>query len=225
MHVAVDGGGRGLLQARADSHAEAISNDRLPSKPDQPSADPPPPEQHLTPPLRTRADIMVVTTVEELRSAAASQAADIEIRGHLDLRDLSRTDNPAIARGESPAAAALLYSPPLLSMRVRSLLPCRYSESVTKHAARIPVSQSTLNLEEMQHHTTDCTLGHVPSPLHPHRLSAPARGRPVPRCCRVSRPRASATCMRHHQAAVRSLSHACTMKRATVCVASAGQLQ
>lgn len=65
-------------------------------------------------------DIQIVHTAEELQAAVGS-ATDIEIRAHLDLRDLSRLDNPQVsaAEGIRNRNIALLYAfPPLRSIRV-----------------------------------------------------------------------------------------------------------
>ena len=72
-----------------------------------------------------RADIVAVSTAQELQEAALSGIADIEVRAHMDLRVLARVENPAIEGPETPTnpkSFALLYaSGDLRSIRVRPL--------------------------------------------------------------------------------------------------------
>lgn len=78
---------------------------------------PPPPDVAVNPATPT-----VVTTVAELLDAAAAAVEDIEIRAHLDLRDVRRSQNPdlpVLDNPGSPTRLALLYlRPPMRSIRV-----------------------------------------------------------------------------------------------------------
>lgn len=68
-------------------------------------------------------NVTVVRTGAELRQATLGGARDIEIRAHLDMRDMRRIANPLmprVDRGNSRKELALLYaSKPLRSIRVR----------------------------------------------------------------------------------------------------------
>lgn len=89
-----------------------------------PPAAPPQPTPTAGPSPASPAEVTPVSTAEELRTAAAAGAQHIEIRAHLDLRELPRADNPLI-EGNGVRALALLYaSGGLESIRVRSPVPC-----------------------------------------------------------------------------------------------------
>lgn len=69
------------------------------------------------------ANVTIVRTGAELRQATLGGARDIEIRAHLDMRDMRRMANPlmpGVDRGNSRRELTLLYaSNPLRSIRVR----------------------------------------------------------------------------------------------------------
>lgn len=70
------------------------------------------------------ANIILVTSAEQLQKATLAQAEDIEIRAHLDLHALSLAENPDIGGPESEnnrKRLALLYARRRLrSLRVRN---------------------------------------------------------------------------------------------------------
>lgn len=70
-------------------------------------------------------DPVVVTTAQELQHASRAKAVDIEVRAHLDIRGLPRTENPALLGEESETNQkryALLYTAGLpRSIRVSPL--------------------------------------------------------------------------------------------------------
>ena len=75
------------------------------------------------PPAPT-APVKIVQTAETLQQAVMSGEQDIEIRAHLDLRDLSRLPNPALESSftTTPIEQSLLYiTDSMRSMRVRPI--------------------------------------------------------------------------------------------------------
>lgn len=85
------------------------------------AAKPQPPLKAVSP-----AYITMVTSAEQLQNATLTQAEDIEIRAHLDLRALSLAENPDISGEESVSnrkRLALLYATHRLrSVRVRATM-------------------------------------------------------------------------------------------------------
>ena len=104
------------------------------SSPGPGPAPPAPPPPDVDEPFIPPANVAVVTTAAELQRVNLAGALDIEIRSHLDLRNLSRVENPGLLPGEETArnikSIALLYSSPQAparSIRVRMRLSSRQS--------------------------------------------------------------------------------------------------
>ena len=99
------------------------------------------------PPLKavSPADITVVTSAEQLQNATLTQAEDIEIRAHLDLRALNLADNPDIPGEESVSnrkRLALLYATHRLrSVRVRATISSTYMILYTTNNCTVEVQQ------------------------------------------------------------------------------------
>lgn len=74
-------------------------------------------------PAPAQPDVTVVTTPEELQAAAQASAAHIEIRAHLDCRNLTRLGNPDLpptsSTGTRPRLALLYARASMQSIRVR----------------------------------------------------------------------------------------------------------
>ena len=102
------------------------------------AAKPQPPVKAVSP-----AYITVVTSAEQLQNATLTQAEDIEIRAHLDLRALSLAENPDISGEESVSnRLALLYATHRLrSVRVRATISSTYMILYSTNNCTVKVQQ------------------------------------------------------------------------------------